>query len=94
MKMVMKSWNMKNWPKIMEFCDSVIEFCQICPQIVLNLYHFGHRLEIKHRSRKPFFRHFLQNVTNLKLEREMVMENQEMVMEKLWKNILSSLWEP
>ena len=24
----------------------------------------------------------------------MVMENQEMVMEKLWKNILSSLWEP
>ena len=25
---------------------------------------------------------------------EMVMENQEMVMEKSWKNICSSLWEP
>ena len=24
----------------------------------------------------------------------MVMENQEMVMEKSWKNILSSVWEP
>ena len=24
----------------------------------------------------------------------MIMENQEMVMEKLWTNILSSLWEP
>ena len=24
----------------------------------------------------------------------MVMENQEMVMEKSWKNTLSSLWEP
>ena len=28
MKMVMeKSWNMKNWPKVMEICDSVMEFC-------------------------------------------------------------------
>ena len=44
MKMVMeKSWNMKNWPKIIEFCDSVMYFCQFCPQIVLNLYFFGHR---------------------------------------------------
>ena len=24
----------------------------------------------------------------------MVMENQELVMEKLWKNIMSSMWEP
>ena len=29
-----------------------------------------------------------------KVGREMVMENQEMVMEKSLKNILSSLWEP
>ena len=33
-------------------------------------------------------------VSNSKLEREMVMENQEMVMEKSWTNILTSLWEP
>ena len=31
MKMVMeKSWNMENWPKVMEFCDSVIEFYKFC----------------------------------------------------------------
>ena len=33
-----KSWNMKNWPKVMEFCDSFMEFYQFCPQFVLNLY--------------------------------------------------------
>ena len=43
MKMVMeRSWNMKNWPKVLEFCDSVIELYQFCPQFVLNLYFFGH----------------------------------------------------
>ena len=34
MKMVMeKSWNMKNWPKVMEFCDSVMEFYQFAPNL-------------------------------------------------------------
>ena len=35
--------------------------------------------------------HFPQNVVNSKSGREMVMKNQEIVMEKSWKNILSSL---
>ena len=33
-----KSWNMKNWPKVLEFCDSVMEFDQFCPQFVCNLF--------------------------------------------------------
>ena len=32
-----KSWNMKNLPKVMEFCYSIMEFYQFCPQIVPNL---------------------------------------------------------
>ena len=30
-----KSGNMKHWPKVMEFCDSVMEFYQFYPQFVL-----------------------------------------------------------
>ena len=37
---------------------------------------------------------FLSPLRNTKSGREIVMENEEMVMEKSWKNILSSLWEP
>ena len=37
-----KTWKMKmvikNRPKVMEFCESVMESFQFCPQIVLNLY--------------------------------------------------------
>ena len=36
-----KSWNMNNWPKVMECCDSVKELYQFCTQFVLNLYFFG-----------------------------------------------------
>ena len=39
----------------MEFCGSVMEFCQFCPQIVLALYFFRHREEIKQWSRKSAF---------------------------------------
>ena len=38
--------------------------------------------------------HSPQNVVNAKSGRQMVIDNQEMVMEKSWKNILSSMWEP
>ena len=37
--------------------------------------------------------HFLTFSANAKSSREAVMES-EMVMEKSWKNILSSMWEP
>ena len=47
-----ESWNLKKWPNVMEFCDSVMEFC---PQFVLNLYVFGQRQDIKQRSRKSAF---------------------------------------
>ena len=41
-KVMEKLWNKKNWPKVMEFCDSVMEFYQFCLQFVLNLYFLGH----------------------------------------------------
>ena len=48
MKIVMeKSWNMKNWPKVMEFCDSVMELYQFCPQFVLNLHFFDHHSDLE-----------------------------------------------
>ena len=47
-----------------------MECCQFCPQVVLNLYLFGHCKEIKQPSRKSAF------------SAENVME---MVMEKSWK---------
>ena len=65
---------------------SVMEIYQFCPQIVPNVYFFGHHQEIKQT--------FPQNIANAKAGRNVVMENQEMVMEKSWKNIFSSLWEP
>ena len=40
------------------------------------------------------FSRFPQNVVNTKLRKQRVMENQEMVREKSWTNIWSSLWEP
>ena len=44
MKMVIeKSWNVKKWPKVIQFCDSVMEFYQFCPQFVVNLDFLGFR---------------------------------------------------
>ena len=41
MKMVMeKSWNVKNWPKVIEFCDSVMEFYQFCPPKLYQFFFF------------------------------------------------------
>ena len=87
MKMVMeKSWNMKKLSKVMEFCVQSWSFTNFAPQL--------YQICSKQQSRKSVFSNvFLQNVANAKSGREMVMENQEMVMEKSWKNILSSLWE-
>ena len=66
--------------------------CQFCPQIVLNLLgFFVNAKKLSSDLETPHFPTFLENVANSQLEREMVMENQEMVMEKSLKNILSSL---
>ena len=48
----------------------------------------------KKLSINPESLHFPQNVEDEISGRETVMENQEMVMEKSWKNILSRTWEP
>ena len=80
-----KSRNMKHWPKVMEFVISH-GLLPICPRIVPDLFlFFFHHKEIKQRSRKSAF------YVNATLGREMVIENQETVMEKSWKHILSSL---
>ena len=78
--------------KVMEFCDQSWYFnnfapklCQICVFSVTTktLSSYLERL------------HFLMFSTKCrKCGRKMVMENQEIVMEKSWKNILSNLWEP
>ena len=66
---------MKNLPKVMEYCDIVMEFCQFCLQIVLNILVLTQKL-----------RGDLQKITNSKLEVEMVTEKQEMVMDKYFGN--------
>ena len=41
MKIVMeKSWNMKNLPKVMEFCDQSWNFTNFVPKMLPNLYLF------------------------------------------------------
>ena len=86
MKMVMeKSWNMKKWPKVMEFCDSVREFYQFCPQFVRLWSPLRNYAAIE---KAHIFRRLPQNIGNSKSGREMVMESLEMLMAKSWKNIL------
>ena len=46
-----KSWNMKNWPKVMEFCDQSWNFTNFAP-IVPNIYIYATNLEIKLLCRK------------------------------------------
>ena len=59
MKMVTeKSWNMKKWPKVIEFCDSVMEFNQVCPQLILNLYFYGSPLRSRQSAFSDIFHKF------------------------------------
>ena len=64
-----------------------MEIDQFCPWIVSNLYVVA---TIKKLSVDVEIPHFLMFSTKW----ETVMENLEMLMEKSWKNTLSSLWEP
>ena len=84
MKLVMeKSWNMKNWPKVMEFlfqilplnCTKLVFFLAATKKLCIDLF-LAKRCKL-----------------NSKLRGKMVMENQEMVMEKSWKNVNSSRLE-
>ena len=85
---------MKNWPKVTEFCDQFWNFTNFAPGFYQICIFFVAIKKLSSNLESLHLLCFPQNVTNAKLEREMVMENQEMVMEKSWKNILSSLWEP
>ena len=73
MKMVMeKSWNMKIWPKVMEFCYQIVNFTYLplnCTKFVC-FFATTKKLSINVESLG-----FLQNATNAKSIREMVMEN-------------------
>ena len=89
-----KSWNMKNWPKVIEFCDQLWNFTNFAPKFYQFCFVLVTAKKLSRNLEIPHFRRFPQNVANAKSGREMVMENQEMVMEKSWENVLSSMWEP
>ena len=48
----------KYWPKVMEFCDSVMEFYQLCPQFVINLYFFVTTKKLGSDLESPHFQKF------------------------------------
>ena len=93
-----KSWNLKNWPKVMEFCDSVMKFYQFC----FNLYYIYIFLvttkKLRSHLESPHFLTFSAKRRKLKIkERDGHGKSRNghgQVMDKSWKNILSSLWEP
>ena len=73
-----KSWNVKNWPKVMVFCDQSWNFTHSAPK----LYYICKFLDAtKQQSKKSAFSDISAKRRKFKLGREMVMENEEMVME-------------
>ena len=75
-----KSWNMTNWPKVIEFCVSVMEFYQFCPQHCTKFCIF--LVTTRKLSSDLESLHFLTSAKHPEfINGEMVMENQEMVME-------------
>ena len=74
-----KSWNMKKWTKVMEFCYQSWNFSNFDPKMhqICMFFVTTKKLSIIVES--------LHFPPNAKLRREMVMENWQMVMEKSWK---------
>ena len=62
-----KSWKMKNWPKVMEFCDQSWEFYQFCPQMSM---FFCHRLEIEQQSKKSAFSDVFRKMSRMQNREE------------------------
>ena len=87
-----KSWNMKNWPKVMEFCDHSWNFTNFPKELYQICMFLVATKKLINNLESPHFPKFSAKCRES--GRKIVMENQEMVMEKSWKNILSSLWEP
>ena len=79
-----KSWNMKNWPKVMEFCDQSWNFTNFAPELYQICNSFVTTKKLSSDLESPHFPMFSRKCCECKSGREMVME-------KSWKNILSSL---
>ena len=62
-------------PKVMEFCDHSWNFTNLVPELFVTT---------KNLSSSPIV--FFAKRRKCKLGRKMVMENQEMAMQKSWKN--------
>ena len=76
MKMVVeKSWNMKNRPKVTEFCDQSCNFTNFAPDLYQICIYFVTTKKLSSNPKSPHFRCFPQNVANAKLGTEMVMES-------------------
>ena len=90
MKIVMeKSWNMKNWPKVMEFCDQSWHFTSFDPNCAKFVILLALTKKFSSILESPHFPMFSAKCRKCKIGGEMVMENQEMVRETSGKNILS-----
>ena len=72
----------ENWPKVMEFCDQSWNFTNFAPKFYQICCVFFATKKLRSNLESPHFPMFLQNVANTTSGREMVMENQVMVMEK------------
>ena len=53
-----KSWNMKNLPKVMEFCDQPWNFTKKIPKILPNLYFFVTAKKLSNNLESPHFPEF------------------------------------
>ena len=62
-----KSWNVKNWPKVMELCLSVMEFYQFCPKMyqICMCFTATKKLSIDVKK-KSHFQTLAQNAANAK----------------------------
>ena len=96
MKMVVeKSWNMKNWPKVIEFCAQSWNFTNFANKLYQICIYLATTKKLSSDLESPHFPEvFRKTSRNAKSGRNMVVENQEMVMEKSWKNIFQVCGNP
>ena len=86
MKKVMeKSLNMKNWPKVMEFCDQSWNFTNFNPELYQMCMSFATTKKLSIDVESLIFQRVFCKMKQ--------MQNREERW-KSWKNIMSSLWEP
>ena len=94
-----KSWNMKNWPKVMEFYEQSWKFTNLAPKLYLiSKVFFAATKKLCIDVESPHFLTFSAKCHEGKIENRdghgKLRNDHGKVMEKSWKNMLSSLWEP